>query len=151
MFPLYTKTFGGKTWRNLHSVSPDNNFGKKFKMASLTISRQKHFKHNFVQKQTECESRFNHENLWPVFRVFYLFVRGYVKDTSSRILRPFCTRPKLGRKYSICTRIWYRTIIVKFYFWNIYSLWAKDNRQKISVMKSSLNDRALLQSAQMCC
>ena len=41
MFPLYTKTFGGKIWKNLHSVSLDNFFGKKFKMASLEISRQK--------------------------------------------------------------------------------------------------------------
>ena len=41
MFPLYTKTFGGKIWNNLHSVSPDNFLGKKFKMASLKISRQK--------------------------------------------------------------------------------------------------------------
>ena len=41
MFPLYTKTFGGKIWKNLHSVSPDNFLGKKFKMALLEISRQK--------------------------------------------------------------------------------------------------------------
>jgi len=54
MFPVYTKTFGGKIWKNLHSVSPDNNFCKKLKMASLEISRQKHFKwHNLVQKLSE--------------------------------------------------------------------------------------------------
>jgi len=29
MCPIYTKTFGGKIWENLHSVSPDTNFGKK--------------------------------------------------------------------------------------------------------------------------
>ena len=40
MFPIYTKTFGGKIWRNLHSVSPDNFQDKKFKMASLVIFRQ---------------------------------------------------------------------------------------------------------------
>ena len=40
MFPLYTKTFGGKIWGNLHSVSPNNFIGKKIKMASLTFSRQ---------------------------------------------------------------------------------------------------------------
>ena len=39
-FALYTKTFGGKIWKHLHSVSPDKIFGKKFKMASLTILRQ---------------------------------------------------------------------------------------------------------------
>ena len=40
MSPIYTKTFGGKIWKNLHSVSPDNFLNKKVKMASLAISRQ---------------------------------------------------------------------------------------------------------------
>ena len=40
-FPIYTKSFGGKIWTNLHSVSPGNKFGKKingvlFKHYSLT-------------------------------------------------------------------------------------------------------------------
>ena len=35
MFPLYTKTFGGKIGKNLHSVGPGKMFGRKFKMASL--------------------------------------------------------------------------------------------------------------------
>ena len=35
--PVYTKTFGGKIENNLHSVSPGNIFGKKFKIASLKI------------------------------------------------------------------------------------------------------------------
>ena len=30
MFPLYTKTFGGKIGKHLHSVSPGNIFGQKF-------------------------------------------------------------------------------------------------------------------------
>ena len=50
MCPLCTKTFGGKIWNNLHSVSPDNFLGKKFKIASLTTSRQKLFEHRLVQK-----------------------------------------------------------------------------------------------------
>ena len=29
MPPIYTKSFGGKIWNNLHSVSPDNFFDKK--------------------------------------------------------------------------------------------------------------------------
>ena len=41
MSPIYTKTFGGKIWSNLHSVSPGNFVDKKLKKASLTISRQK--------------------------------------------------------------------------------------------------------------
>ena len=36
-----TKTFGGKIWKNLHSVSPYNIFNKKFKIASLEFFRQK--------------------------------------------------------------------------------------------------------------
>ena len=50
MRPIYTKTFGGKISKYLHSVSPKNFVGKKFKMASLTISRQKLFEHRLVQK-----------------------------------------------------------------------------------------------------
>ena len=42
IFPLYTKTFGGKICKNLHSVSPGNISSKKFKMAPLKFSRQKH-------------------------------------------------------------------------------------------------------------
>ena len=30
-FRLHTKTFGGKIWDNLHGVSPNNIFAKKFK------------------------------------------------------------------------------------------------------------------------
>ena len=37
MCPIYTKTFGGKIWKNLHSVSPGNFLDKKIKMASLEI------------------------------------------------------------------------------------------------------------------
>jgi len=50
MFPIYTKTFGGKIGKHLHSVSPDNFLDQKFKMASLEISRQKLFEHHLVQK-----------------------------------------------------------------------------------------------------
>ena len=53
MYPLYTKTFDGKIWKNLHSVSPDNFFGEESKTASLTISRQKLFEHLLVQKKVE--------------------------------------------------------------------------------------------------
>jgi len=42
MFPLYTKTFGGKIGKILHSISSGNILGKTFKMASLTFSRQKY-------------------------------------------------------------------------------------------------------------
>ena len=51
MLPTYTKTFGGTIWQNLHSVPPDNFLIKKFKMATLIISRQKSFEHHLVQKK----------------------------------------------------------------------------------------------------
>jgi len=57
MFLLYTKTFGGKIWQNLHSVSPGNFFGKKFKMASLVIFRQKLCKHHLVQKNWKVKGQ----------------------------------------------------------------------------------------------
>ena len=53
MFPICTKSFGGKIWKNLHSDSPGNFFGKKFKMASLKVFRQKIWKHHLVQKLFE--------------------------------------------------------------------------------------------------
>ena len=34
IFRVYTKTFGGKIWANLHRVSPGNIFGKNFNKAS---------------------------------------------------------------------------------------------------------------------
>ena len=37
---IYTKTFGGKIWENLHRVSPYNISHKIFKIASLKIFRK---------------------------------------------------------------------------------------------------------------
>ena len=56
MCPIYTKTFGGKIWNNLHSVSPNNFLGKKFKMASLSISRQTLSQHRLVQKKVKSKT-----------------------------------------------------------------------------------------------
>ena len=50
MFPLYTKTFGGKIWENLHSVSPGNFLDQKSKMAHLKIFSARRYKHPLVQK-----------------------------------------------------------------------------------------------------
>jgi len=50
MCPIYTKTFGGKIWKNLQSVSPDNFLDKKIQNGSLVISRQNFFEHHLVQK-----------------------------------------------------------------------------------------------------
>ena len=49
MFPIYTKSFGGKIWKNLHSVPPGNFFDKKFKMASLENFPPQIFEHHLVQ------------------------------------------------------------------------------------------------------
>ena len=37
MSSYYTKTFGGKIWEHLHSVSPDNNFCNHINRASFKI------------------------------------------------------------------------------------------------------------------
>ena len=50
MCPLYSKTFGGKIWYNLHSVSPGNILDKKFKMAVPYNSPPKILKCHLVQK-----------------------------------------------------------------------------------------------------
>ena len=68
MWPIYIKTFGGKIWNILHSVSPENFFGKKFKMASLTISRQKLFQHRLVQKNWK-----QNNNLFPALKTKTMF------------------------------------------------------------------------------
>ena len=43
MFRLYTKTFGGKIWFDLHRVSPGNVFDKSLNKAVFKISHQKIF------------------------------------------------------------------------------------------------------------
>ena len=58
MCRIYTKSFGGKIWRNLHSVSPDNFLDKKFKMASPSISRQNFLEHHLVQKSVKLNVNF---------------------------------------------------------------------------------------------
>ena len=40
IFPIYTKTFGGKIWIDLYSVSPSNFSGKNFNEVSFQIYRQ---------------------------------------------------------------------------------------------------------------
>ena len=54
--PIYTKSFGGKIWKNLHSVSPGNSFGKKLNgvplenFLSSTIKTRKETIQHLVQK-----------------------------------------------------------------------------------------------------
>ena len=40
LYFIYTKTFGGKIWIDLHSVSPSNFSGKNFNEVSFQIYRQ---------------------------------------------------------------------------------------------------------------
>ena len=40
IFPISTKTFGGKIWIDLHSVSPSNFSGKNFNEVLFQIYRQ---------------------------------------------------------------------------------------------------------------
>ena len=56
MFLLSTKTFGGKIGKNLHSVSPGNMFGKKFKIASLkNFPLKKHAKSCAKKVKVYCQ------------------------------------------------------------------------------------------------
>ena len=48
-FRIYTKTFGGKTWTNLHRVSPENNLGKNFNRVQLEIFYQIFYEQHLVQ------------------------------------------------------------------------------------------------------
>ena len=50
---IYTKTFGGKIWTNLHRVFPCNFFGKNLNNASRKNARQKIIKKHLVQKRVE--------------------------------------------------------------------------------------------------
>ena len=46
IFRIYTKTFGGKTWKNLHSGFPGKFSTKKFNKVLCKVSRQKIFVHH---------------------------------------------------------------------------------------------------------
>ena len=60
MFPPYTKTFGGKIWKKLHSVSPDNFFNKNFEKAlSLNFSRQENSTYTILN--TNWRKKFDSE------------------------------------------------------------------------------------------
>ena len=50
IFRLYTKTFGGKIWFDLHRVSPGNVFDKNLKKAFLKISHQIYLSSNSCTK-----------------------------------------------------------------------------------------------------
>ena len=67
--PIYTKTFGGKIWKNLHSDPPDNNLGKKFKVASPKITHQKLLNitsYKNYQKKIEYMSNFKSWQIFPI-------------------------------------------------------------------------------------
>ena len=58
-FRIYTKTFGGKIWTNLHRVSPGNFLGKKFNEASFRNFRQTIIQQHLVQKESSnCQFLF---------------------------------------------------------------------------------------------
>ena len=58
MFPLYTKTFGGKIGKNLHSVGPGKMFGRKFKMASLKNFQVKNMQTKSCAKKVKVNCQF---------------------------------------------------------------------------------------------
>ena len=50
IFRVYTKTFGGKIWMNLHRVFPGNFFDKNFNKTSFEKFPPNIIKHHLVQK-----------------------------------------------------------------------------------------------------
>ena len=62
MFPRYTKTFGGKIWKKLHSVSPGNFFDKWIKGYPLEFFPPKTIQHIPSWTQT------NEKILYRVFQ-----------------------------------------------------------------------------------
>ena len=56
MFPLYTKTFGGKMLKHLHSVSPDNFFHKNFNGGTPVIFPTRKYQH--VPSLTRTNEKF---------------------------------------------------------------------------------------------
>ena len=147
MFPLYTKSFGGKIWRNLHSVSPDNDFGKKFKMASLEISHHKNFRHNLVQKllknnssQSMLKSLANFLRMCCLSCTRLSQVDQFV--TSSVILHEI-------KKYSICMRICCQIISGKP-IPEISTVCKLKTTYQKNFTDQVLNDVVLLLSVQLC-
>ena len=74
MSPIYTKTFGGKIWKKLHSVSPDNFFQKNFNEVTLqniftakkfsrvtekTIPPKNFWTISLQKKQLSCHTKHN--------------------------------------------------------------------------------------------
>ena len=58
-FRIYTKTFGGKIWTNLHRVSPGNFLGKKFTRLPLKNShKQIIIQQHLVQKELKSSRQF---------------------------------------------------------------------------------------------
>ena len=58
-FRVYTKTFGGKIWTNLHRVSPGNFLGKTFNEASFKNShKQTIIQQHLVQKELKSSRQF---------------------------------------------------------------------------------------------
>ena len=66
-FRVYTKTFGGKIWTNLHRVSPGNFFGKNFNKASFKNYRQKLL--NSVSCKKNWRAIVNSISVWIFFFV----------------------------------------------------------------------------------
>ena len=56
MFPLYTKTFGGKIWKHLHSGFPDNFFDKNFNGGTPVIFPARKFQH--IPSLTQTNEKF---------------------------------------------------------------------------------------------
>ena len=99
---IYTKTFGGKIWSNLHKVSPANIFDKKFKRLPLNFSAK------IDANITLCKI-FGHENFETASRK-----RWRLFSPSNLSLNFFCTKgytlysynEQQGKLFFLCTANW---------------------------------------------
>ena len=99
---IYTKTFGGKIWSNLHKVSLDNIFDKKVKRLPLNFSAK------IDANITLCKI-FGHENFETASRK-----RWRLFSPCSLSLNFFCTKwytlysynEQQGKLFFLCTANW---------------------------------------------
>ena len=97
LFPIYTKSFGGKISKNLHSVSPGNNFANKFnKVPFEHFSAKK--AHYLVQNILNSKLEWNYSKFFKVapfrnslifFHVEYNEKLDPWTDSTSRVKQKF--------------------------------------------------------------
>ena len=82
IFRLYTKTFGGKIWFDLHRVSPGSVFDKNLNKAFFKISHQKIFKQQLVHKIVLWLYKNSNSRHFRQNELFFISVQVWKKKTT---------------------------------------------------------------------